>query len=427
MTAFVVEDRVIMPKPSTPIHDKIDSVLESALDAGGGLLRLTPTWVPRSFLHPGQRIRLHPDDWYALGTHRGGIDERWFASTTEAMNDNRLPDEGLSYVAFEGKRFQLRDAVAAGGERLIGKTMFDKYQRWPVYSKFFDNMGPIPHHMHQRPEHARLTNQEGKPESYYFPPQLNNVDNNFPYTFMGLEPGTTKADVRRCLERWDKGDNGILDLSRAYRLQRGSGWLIPAGVLHAPGSLCTYEPQWGSDVFGMFQNIVEGRVVPWDLLVKDVPKDKHRDLDFIIEQLDWEKNVDTHFAASNQLFPIVDESASGKGYTDRWIVYGLVDGEQLFSAKELTVEPGARCTLKDPGASGWITVQGRGRIGQLELQTPVMIRFGEETIDEVFITHEAATRGVEIENTGDEPLVGLRYFGPDVHPNLPRIGDHRKK
>ena len=71
--------------------------------------------------------------------------------------------------------------------------MFGKYKTWPVYSKFFDNMGPIPHHMHQRFEDAKLVGQEGKPESYYFPPQLNNVDNNFAYTFMGLEPGTTKS------------------------------------------------------------------------------------------------------------------------------------------------------------------------------------------------------------------------------------------
>ena len=115
-----------------------------------------------------------------------------------------------------------------------------------MYSKFFDNMGPIPHHMHQSMKDAALVGQQGKPESYYFPPQYNNVDNNFAYTFMGLEPGTTKAQLRKCLEDWHKGDNGILDLSRAYRLKRGTGWLIPPGVLHAPGSLCTYEPQWGS-------------------------------------------------------------------------------------------------------------------------------------------------------------------------------------
>jgi hypothetical protein len=407
-------------------RDNVGAILASALDAGEGLLRLTPTWVPRSFLHPGKRIKLHPADWYAYGAHRGGIDERWFSSTTDAANEGRVWHEGQSFCLFEGQRFLLKDAVAEGGGRLIGEAMFRQYNRWPVYSKFFDNMGPIPHHMHQGFEDAKLVGQEGKPESYYFPPQLNNVDNNFAYTFMGLEPGTTKAQIRKCLEDWSKGDNGILDLSRAYRLKRGSGWLIPPGVLHAPGSLCTYEPQWGSDVFGMYQSLVEGREVPWSLLVKDMPPEKHHDLDFIVGQLDWERNVDTHFKEHNYLEPIVDSERSGDGYTDRWIVYGTIDGRQLFSSKELTLEPGAKCTVRDPGASGWITVQGRGRIGRLAIQTPVMIRFGADTEDEVFITHEAAQRGVTVENTGSEPLVGLRYFGPDVHTNLPAVGDYRK-
>jgi hypothetical protein len=406
--------------------DSVAKVLDSALNAGEGLLRLTPTWVPRSFLHPGRRIKLFPGDLYAYGANRGGIDERWFGSTTEAANEGRVWHEGLSFVSFEGKHFLLRDAISDAGSRIIGDTMFKKYNKWPVYSKFFDNMGPIPHHMHQSAANAKLVGQEGKPESYYFPPQYNNVDNNFCYTFMGLEPGTTKDQLKQCLANWDKGDNGILDLSKAYRLKRGTGWLIPPGVLHAPGSLCTYEPQWGSDVFGMFQNIVEGRYVPWSLLVKDMPAEKHQDLDFIIGQLDWEKNVDPNFKDHNYLEPIVDEACSGKGYTDRWIVYGTVDGEQLFSAKELTVEPGAKCTIKDPGSSGWITVQGKGRMGKLNLQTPAMIRFGQETEDEVFITAEAAARGVEIENTGSEPLVGLRYFGPDTHKNLPKMGDYKK-
>ena len=405
--------------------DNLGAILNRALDAGEGILRLTPNWVPRSFLHPGKRIKLAPTDWYALGAHRGGIDERWFASTTEAANDNRGPDEGLSYAVFEGQRFLLRDAVAEAGARLIGKTIFDKYGRWPVYSKFFDNMGPIPLHMHQQSEHAALTGQQGKPESYYFPPQLNAAENHFDYTFFGLEPGTTKADVRRCLENWNQGDNGILDLSKAYRLKPGSGWMVPAGVLHAPGSMCTFEPQWGSDVFGMYQSLVEGREVPWALLVKDVPADKHHDLDFHRRATRLgEERRSLLQAAHLRRADRRRHRASGPGYTDRWIDYGHFNGEQLVTAKELTVEPGAKCVLRDPGASGWITVQGSGRIGKLALQTPVMIHFGEEPWDEVFITHEAAVRGVEIENTGCEPLVGLRYFGPDVHKNMPKIGEH---
>ena len=172
---------------------------------------------------PGQADQTRSDRLVCVREHRGGIDERWFGSTTEAANENRTSDEGLSYIAFEGQRFTLRDAVAEAGPRLIGQRIYDRYKRWLVYSKFFDNMGPIPHHMHQTFADAKLVSQEGKPESYYFPPQYNNVDNNFAYTFMGLEPGTTKAQVRKCLEDWDRGDNGILDLARAYRLKPRHG------------------------------------------------------------------------------------------------------------------------------------------------------------------------------------------------------------
>jgi hypothetical protein len=84
--------------------------------------------------------------------------------------------------------------------------------------------------MHQSAKQAKLVGQEGKPESYYFPPQHNNVGNNFPYTFFGLEPGTTKAQVRKCIEDWNKGDNGILDLSKAYRLKPGHG--LAGGTFH---------------------------------------------------------------------------------------------------------------------------------------------------------------------------------------------------
>ena len=100
--------------------------------------------------------------------------------------------------------------------------------------------------------------------------------------------------------------------------------------------------------------------------------------------LDWDKNVDTHFKQSNYLEPIRDDDRSGDGYEDLWIVYGTVDGRQLFSAKELTLQPVRNVILQDPGASSWITVQGRGRLGGLDLQTPAMIRFGENTTGRSF-------------------------------------------
>ena len=97
------------------VSKNIRGLVEGALAENEGLLRLAPCWVPRSFLQPGKRLKLHPDDLYAYGLNRGGIDERWFASTTPAANENRTPDEGLSYVVAGKSRCTLADAVAELG------------------------------------------------------------------------------------------------------------------------------------------------------------------------------------------------------------------------------------------------------------------------------------------------------------------------
>src|SRR2546423_13330470 len=120
------------------VSGNVKSLLEAALQENGGLLRLAPCWVPRSFLQPGKRLKLHPADLSAFGLNRGGIDERWSASTTPAANENRTPDEGLSYVVAGKQRFTLRQAVAECGATIIGKKIWSKYKKWPVYSKFFD-------------------------------------------------------------------------------------------------------------------------------------------------------------------------------------------------------------------------------------------------------------------------------------------------
>jgi hypothetical protein len=362
---------------------------------------------------PGGRLKLDPRDLYALGAHRGGIDERWFSSTTNAANGPGTPeDEGLSYIDINGERVLLKHGIETIGDEFLGADVMAREGGWNLLCKFFDNLGPIPHHMHQSEEFAKRVGQRGKPEAYYFPPQYNFKDNNFPYTFMGLEPGTTIDDVRRCLERWNEGDNGILYLSKAYKLKPGSGWQINAGILHAPGSLVTYEPQVNSDVFGMFQSLVEGRAVPWDLLVKDVPTEHHHDLDYILSMLDWEANVDPEFA-KNRLFhptPVGDPAAmKDGGYSEQWVVYST----GYYSAKELTVLPGRSVTIKDAAAYGMIVVQGWGSAGKMEVETPSLIRYGQMTKDELFVTAGAAQRGVVVTNRSDkENLVMLKHFGP---------------
>jgi len=401
-----------------------ENLVLKAIESGNGILKLAPTWVPRDFLYPGRRLKLAPQDLYALGVHRGGIDERWLASTTRADNPGAPEDEGLSYIVIQDgdkvEKVLLRDAISMLGEELLGKEVMHKYGGWMVLTKFFDNSSPIPLHLHQMEEHASKVNQPPKPEAYYFPVQLNLIEGSFPYTFFGLTPGTTKDDVKRCLERWNMGDNGILYHSRAYRLKLGTGWLVQAGILHAPGTYVTYEVQRASDVFAMYQSMLEGKPVPRELLVKNVPENLRNDLDYIVSMIDWEANVDPEFKKHHYLTPKFAENPEEtrrEGYEERWIVYG----SEEFSAKELTVFPESTVKIRDEAAYGLVVIQGHGKIGRFKVEAPTMIRYGELTNDEFFVTVESAKEGVEITNKSScENLVILKHFGPG-NPAAPKI------
>lgn len=398
------------------------SLAEKALDQGKGIVRLAPTWVPRSFCVPGRRIKLHPDDYYVLGGQRGGIDERWFSSTTPAKNGPLTGEnEGLSAIVFkDGSRVEqilLRDAVDELKGALIGDRIWNAYKSWPMYSKFFDNMGPLPHHVHADDKYAALVGQYGKPEAYYFPPQVNNHGGDFPYTFFGVAPGTTKDQILECLKNFSKGDNKITNYSSAYRLEPGTGWDVPPGLLHAPGSLCTYEPQKASDVFAMYQSLVNEAVVPEELLWNGTPSDRIGDYELLVEVLDWELNLDPNMMENRFMKPVPVrpiKEMEAEGYVENWICYKSAD----FSAKELTVAPGATVTIRDNAAYGMIMMQGHGRMGVWKVETPALIRYGQLTNDEFFVSETAAKEGVTIVNESDtDPIVMLKHFGP-ANPDL---------
>lgn len=385
------------------------SISEKLLKEGEGILRLAPTWVPRAFCIPGKRIKLHPDDYYVLGLERGGIDERWFASTTPAENGPETPaDEGLSYVvsADGEERVLLKDMVDELKGEIIGEALWNKYGKWPMFSKFFDNKGPLPHHIHHREEHAARVGAAGKPEMYFFPSQCNNHGGTYPFTFFGLNPDAKKEDVKKCLEDFTKGDNKLLDLSQAYKITLDTGWDVPPGVLHAPASLCTYEPQFASDVYAMYQSVLYGgECVSEDLLWKNCPEEEKGNFDYLMDVIDWETNTDPDFKKNRFMAPIVINSC--KEYTEEWICYKC----DTVCAKRLTVMPGETAVIKDEAAYGMILLQGRGKMGVWELETPTLIRYGELTNDEFFVTEKAAKQGVTITNISKtEPIVMLKHF-----------------
>src|SRR5690606_15074393 len=108
------------------------------------------------------------------------------------------------------------------------------------------------------------------------------------------------------------------------------------GMLHAPGSMCTYEPQKASDVFAMYQSLVNEAIIPEELLWKGTPEDRKGDYDQLMEVIDWELNtapniLETRFMNPIPAHPVAETEP--QGYVENWICYR----SDAFSAKELTV------------------------------------------------------------------------------------------
>jgi hypothetical protein len=70
-------------------------------------------------------------------------------------------------------------------------------------------------------------------------------------------------------------------------------------------------------------------------------------------------------------------------------------------------------------AYGLILLQGYGSIDEWKLETPTLIRYGELTNDEFFVTECAAKNGVRITNASEtEPIVMLKHFAKNPELKL---------
>lgn len=389
--------------------DNKTAIIRKYFDSQGGILPLIPTFVPRRFGNAGRRLRLHPDDYYALGTKRGSMKERWFSSVIAAMNGpEAAPDEGMSYVNMKDAsedKISLKDFVDTLKGDIIGESCYARHNTWPMYSKFFDYEGPLFHHMHLGFEEAARVGKLGKPEAYYYPPQYNNYPGKFPHTYFGFTSDVTKEDLVEALKDYMNRDIRITELSKAYRIELGTGWYTAPGVLHAPGSYLTYEPQWNSDVNAVFENITDNEIYDDNFLYENCPEDKIGDPEYVVSMMDWEKNVDPKYKEHFFRAPYVVRE--DENHTEKQIVYG----NEYLEAKELTINPGCTAVITDDTAYGCIAVQGYGKMDNHPVATATMLRFGQKSEDEFFVSYKAAKRGVKITNLSSyEPLVILKHY-----------------
>lgn len=390
----------------------LQRIVEKALVKGAGILSLKPAWVARDFLPPGRRLGL-ADGEYDVG-ERGFICERWLASVTRADNRIGPPDEGLSYLALEeGEQVTLKAAVEAAPVAIMGAQYARTHQGLGRLAKIFDYGARIPFHLHQMERDARKVGRNSKEEAYYFP---EGVDlGPHPETFFGVHPHIVEQRkfniLLPYLEEWNS--DLILRHSRAYLNVPDDGFHLPSGILHAPGTALTIELQEDSDVFAMLQALNAGKIISKELLYKDVsPEDRERLGErAILEQLDWEANGDPYFYENHHTGPRLIEASRQEGGEEYWIYYNTT----RFSGKKLVVRPGARYRSVDKGVYSILVWKGKGRYGGHPVEA------GNFERDELLMSHARAVEPLEVENTGREELVIVKFFGPDINADVPYI------
>ena len=100
------------------------------------------------------------------------------------------------------------------------------------------------------------------------------------------------------------------------------------------------------------------------------------------------------------------------GVEESWIFYG----SPKFSGKRLVLDPGSSFSARTRVCTTSSSCRGAARTGGTRCSG------GDPEMDELLVTHERAVAGVEVRNTGREDLVAIRFFGPDVNPDVPSIG-----
>lgn len=395
------------------VNEKARQLAERAIEQGNGILRLEPAWVAREFLAPpGRRLGL-PESQYNLG-ERGGICERWIASTTPAENRIKVPGEGLSYIAIEsGERLALKDAVEAAGDIIMGQEYAHTHQGLERLAKILDYGERLPFHFHQMRQHAELVGFHSKEEAYYFPegPDMGTS----PETFFGVHPYIVEQDKQEILlphlVEWK--DDAILQHARGYRQYHGDGWHVPAGTPHATGSALTIELQEDSDVLAVLQARVEDKDISKELLFKDVrPEDREKYGErIVLDMINWEVSGDPYFYENRHMPPILIKEPRQEGGEEYWIFYNTT----RFSGKKLVVPPGGSFQSRDNGVYDILVWAGQGEYGGIDVEGQ------NPDLDELLICHERAVQPLGVRNTGREDLVIFKFFGPDINPDVPML------
>ena len=364
------------------------------------MVRLAPQLVPRLYADGnrlGQRLS---------GARRPKYyrPERWIGSSTLAVNPSPMPSGGLSKCpeVSESGRVSLRRILAdrQEGPRLLGPQRYEQHGgEFRVLIKVLDARNPIPVHVHANDifvaENPAIYPDQrfGKEEAYHF---LDLPKGHCPYTHLGFYEGVMPEHLFRAMQQ---GDDQVLELCPGTLQSIGEGFYADAGLIHRPGTAVTLEIQQPSDVYTFFASQFDGMTMD----AATIRPGFNSIQEAAASVIDWEANQSPDLLNASHLHPVIEPAYSQAGARVEWIY--PPDLTDKFSGMRLTIDTRMTFKAMEPGVL--FVWRGQGRLDGRPVDGGGGIP-GEA--DEFFIGFEAASRGIELENTGDELLVAFVLF-----------------
>jgi hypothetical protein len=361
-------------------------VVTELLRRHDGILKLRPEYVQRFY-----------PDLDRLGqkklkkSARHFIPERWIGSSVQAINPPPMPSGGLSMLDLPGRELSLRDAVKAAPQEMLGEELLRRHgPEFRVLVKILDPGEAIVFHLHATDAQVKRLpanfkgHRFGKDEAYYF---LEMPKGPMPYTHAGLYSGVTRRDLIAAVK---KGREYALELSPVLYQEFETGFFVPAGVPHRPGTALTLEIQQPSDVYTLLETHAAGKPMP--------PQQIHpgfESLDEAFKLIDLKTSEAVGRMEQNRLIPS-SVGQGGRGGAIDWVFPPEIC--RKFGGKRIRVQ--SRLTFKQhtPGVL-WVW-RGKGTLNGRN------IRRG----DEFYIAHGAASGGIDLVNIGDDVLEAFVFF-----------------
>lgn len=416
------------------VNGGVRSSLEGVRNAHR-VLTLIRRPVGRTFYGAGRDLDYDDDQFYPQGTGPDaiGVSEEWFGRTAPAVTGNKNLEDGGKPFLFEGVAHVLdADGDLAGLQELIeedpefmigpqtealSRQLYGK-PSLTIYDKYFNADRTLMCHRHNR-----------KWECYHIDPIGNErvASPGYLTTAAGYHQWVTPEMLLAALQKFGQGN--YLEIARLQPhipMFVGCGFLMPAGVDHAPAKYRTQEPQFNYDEHTLVVDSCGDREITWDVawsatMEDDYPK-AERTWEQVVSKTDWDLVRDPSFIAKHQCRPLLDiqRTADGDGSV-HWVIYGLMQGKQQASTQRIVIPPKGKHILRHPSWSICHMLQGQGRIGgTLDIKLERKAKLGQTTRDRWFTPYASARdpQGILVENTGTDDLIFKCTFGQDAFPAL---------